>query len=107
VVTSSPNAFWTATAKTSTPVMVVTLRMNRDFMPHMWLYYPETSKGQQDTTTTGTSEVPVVVVSCCTEGKVPYQCCKKDIRYFIKNMWYHIHFVNDVCYTHLSIHTSY
>jgi hypothetical protein len=24
-----------------------------------------------------TSEVPVVVVSCCAGGKVPYQCCKK------------------------------
>ncbi len=28
-----------------------------------------------------TSEVPVVVVSCCVGGKVPYQCCKKDIGY--------------------------
>ncbi len=32
------------------------------------------------------SEVPVVVMSYCAGGKVPYQCCKKDIGYFIKNM---------------------
>ena len=33
-----------------------------------------------------TSEVPVVVVSCCAGGKVPYQCCKEGIGYFMKNM---------------------
>jgi hypothetical protein len=33
-----------------------------------------------------TTEEPVVVVSFCGGGKVEYQCCKKDIGYFIKNM---------------------
>ena len=33
-----------------------------------------------------TTEEPVVVVSCCGGGKVPYQYCKKDMGYFMKNM---------------------
>ena len=33
-----------------------------------------------------TTEVPVVVVSCCGGGKVAYQYCKKDMGYFMKNM---------------------
>ena len=40
-----------------------------------------------------TSEVPVVVVSCCVGGMVPYQCCKKDIGYFIKIMWLQVQWI--------------
>jgi hypothetical protein len=47
-------------------------------LPVMSAYTP-TDEGES-------SEEPVVVVSCCAGGKVPYQCCKKGIGYFIKNM---------------------
>jgi hypothetical protein len=33
-----------------------------------------------------TTEVPVVAVSCCVRGKVPYQYLKKGRGYCMKNM---------------------